>query len=211
MKRVIDLSHTICVGMPIYPGTEPPVIDVPCTVESHGFYERKLSFFSHTGTHLDAPAHMLAHGPTLDRMPVETFIGSAFVVQLPMKKRSTIELADLRSYENLFKSCDFFLLSTGWSKYWGQDDYFEDYPVLSEEAALWIDSFQLKGVGVDMISVDPMDSQDMMIHKILLERLVLIENLTNLDKLPESGFTFSCLPLKLIAADGSPVRAVAVF
>jgi kynurenine formamidase len=63
---------------------------------------------------------------------------------------------------------------------------------------------------VDALSVDELEAADLPIHKILLERMLIIENLTNLDKLPKTGFIFSCLPLKLENADASPVRAVAI-
>jgi arylformamidase len=210
MNKVIDLTHTIKVDMPVYPGTEQPVIETPCKVATHGFYERKLTFYSHTGTHMDAPAHILAHGPTLDKMPIDNFIGPGIKIDLTGKQNKVIDIDDLKAYEPYFKSCDFVLLHTGWDRYWGQERYFNDFPVLSIDAALWMHSFQLKGVGVDAISVDENNSTTMSIHKILLERVVLIENLTHLEQLPDSGFIFSCLPMKLEEADGSPIRAVAL-
>ena len=210
MRQIIDLTHTICEEMPVYPGTEPPVIESPWSVEKDGFVEQKLSFYAHIGTHIDAPAHMLPHAPTLDRMPVDAFIGQASVIRLPLVKGSSIDLSDLKSFEGLFKNSDFILLHTGWSKYWGQDQYFHGYPVLSEEAALWIHSFNLKGVGADLISLDAVETKNYSNHKTLLERGILIENLTNLEQLPETGFLFSCLPLKVVKGDGSPVRAVAI-
>jgi kynurenine formamidase len=196
--------------MPVYPGTEPPKIETSGTVEKDGFYERKLTFLSHTGTHIDAPAHLLPHAPTLDMAPVGNFAGPGSVIDLTGIDGKKIELSDLEPFEHLFKASDFILLRTGWSRFWGQETYFEDYPVLSVEAALWIHSFDLKGIGVDMISVDETGDTDLVIHKILLERSILIENLTGLEQLPRTGFTFCCLPLKLEKADGSPVRAVAM-
>lgn len=218
MDKIIDLTHVISPDMPVYPGTEPPKLETPCTVEKDGFYERKLTFFSHTGTHLDAPAHLLAYGPTLDMMPISKFVGPGAVIDLTAltvqdgdrPKGSNIEVTHLEPFEDLFKASDFVLLHSGWDQYWGQEYYFEGFPVLTVEAALWIRSFQLKGIGVDMISVDRTDTVDLVVHQILLERGILIENLTGLEQLPASGFTFCCFPLKLENADGSPVRAVAM-
>lgn len=218
MNRVVDLTHVISSDMPVYPGTEPPRIETPSTVEKDGYYERKLTFFSHIGTHLDAPAHLLAHAPTLDMMPIAKFAGPGAVIDLTalvlsegnQTNGSQIKVSHLEPHQHLFKANDFILLRTGWDRYWGQESYFGGYPVLSVEAALWIRSFGLKGIGVDMISVDRTDTIDLVIHKILLERSILIENLTGLDQLPPSGFTFCCFPLKLRKADGSPVRAVAL-
>jgi kynurenine formamidase len=192
----IDLSHTISPGMPVYPGTEPPIITSPCTLEKHGFIEKKLVFYSHTGTHIDAPAHIFPHAPTLDQMPADSFIGRGSVIDLTGVEEHKINISHLGPYENLFKRSDFILLHTGWDRFWGREKYFRAYPVLTGDAAVWIRGFGLKGIGVDMISVDETDTTTFPVHKILLEGSVLIENLTNLEKLPETGFTFS-LPVLL--------------
>ena len=80
------------------------------------------------------------------------------------------------------------------------------------EAAKWLCHFKLKGVGVDAISVDEINSNHFPIHHILLKNdTVIIENLKNLDLIAVIPFIFSCFPLKFEEADGSPVRAVALF
>ncbi|UCH95858.1 MAG: cyclase family protein [Candidatus Aminicenantes bacterium] len=208
--KIIDLSHTISPGMPIYPGDEPPVITVCAGIDEDGFVERRITFGSHAGTHIDAPAHILPHSPTLDRIPLDSFMGAGAMVDLTAVKKTGIDVSCLKSYEPLFKNSEFILLYTGWSRFWGREEYFRDYPLLSIEAALWIDSFGLKGLGVDALSVDEAGSIDLPIHKILLERMLIIENLTNLEQLPKTGFIFSCFPLRLENADASPVRAVAI-
>ena len=63
---VIDLTHTIREDMPVYPGTEPPRLTTACTVSQCGYRETLLHMYSHTGTHMDAPAHMMDGAPTLD-------------------------------------------------------------------------------------------------------------------------------------------------
>ena len=78
--RVIDLTHTIREGMPVYPGTEPPVLAAANSYEKDGFKETMLSMFSHTGTHVDPPAHLFAGRTTLDAFPPEQFLGRALVI-----------------------------------------------------------------------------------------------------------------------------------
>ena len=78
--RVIDLTHTIREKMPVYPGTEPPVLAPANSYERDGFKETKLTFFSHTGTHMDPPAHLFPGRTTLDQFPPEQFIGRALVI-----------------------------------------------------------------------------------------------------------------------------------
>ena len=93
--KMLDLTHCITPEMPVYPGTEPPRLTAACTMEKDGFRETLLEMYSHTGTHMDAPAHMLPSGRTLDDFPAETFAGRGFVVDcrgaaeitLPMLRR----------------------------------------------------------------------------------------------------------------------------
>jgi arylformamidase len=209
-KHTIDLSHTIRPGMPVFPGDEPPGFHTLASIPEDGYTEKRLTLGSHTGTHIDAPAHILAHAATLDRMPIASFIGPGSLIDITGINKPQIDVSHLTPHEKLFKASEFILLHTGWSRSWGQEDYFRGYPTLSIEAALWIRSFGLKGVGLDALSVDASDSTDLPIHKILLERSLIIENLDHLELLPQTGFIFTCFPLKLENADASPVRAVAI-
>ena len=82
--------------------------------------------------------------------------------------------------------------------------------MLTTEAAKWLSGFDLKAVGFDYVSVDAMDASELPNHRILLSKeILIIENLTDLDKLPETKFDFFAIPLKIENADGSPVRAFA--
>jgi len=209
--KLVDLSHTISPRMPAYPGTSPPVFTTPCTIANTGFNERMVILYSHTGTHVDAPAHIIPGGKTLDQISADNFVGKSSVLDLAANKKSTIEIVDLESYQSFIEKSEFILLHTGWCQLWGKKGYFQGYPLLSHEAAKWVSSFNLKGLGVDTISVDEVGSTAFPIHRILLERnIIVVENLTNLNILPLSGFIFSCLPLNLEEGDGSPVRAVAI-
>jgi len=208
--KTIDLTHPMSPGMPVYPGTEPPTFETVCTIENSGFAEKKMNLYSHTGTHMDAPAHIIGGAKTLDSLPVEHFIGPGIVINLNSPAKRVLDIEDLKSYEKSIEKSEFVLLHTGWDRLWGKDAYFKDYPALSSRAAEWMGQFGLKGIGVDMISVDEAGNSDFSIHKIFLNlNIVIIENLTNLGELLHTDFIFSCLPLKTEEADGSPVRAVA--
>jgi arylformamidase len=208
---VIDLSHIISESMPVYPGMRPPQIIDACTIAKQGFAEKLLGFYSHTGTHVDAPGHILAGAATLDRFAAGDFIGPGCVLDVSRVKNGQIEIADLRGQEHELKKAAFALLHSGWARHWGNAGYFSHYPVLSPAAARWLAGFALKGVGVDMISVDEMNSTALVVHKVLLAKnFLIIENLAHLETLIGKKFTFTCLPLKLKDSDGSPVRAVAL-
>ena len=209
--KIIDLTHIIDESMPVFPGTEPPVLNRKYTIEEHGFREAEITMFSHTGTHIDAPAHMLINGAALDELPVEKFIGKAMVINLGSLSNKTIELKDIVSYKEKIKDVDFVIIRSDWDKYWGSEDYYKDFPALSDDAAKWISEFNLKGIGIDVISIDSMDSKNFNVLNILLNRgMIIIENLTNLSAIEKEFFILSVLPLKSKLADGSPVRAIAI-
>jgi len=207
----IDLSHELAPGMPYVPGTEPPVFSRPFTLASHGFTEQKITLLTHSGTHMDAPAHILEAGPTLEQLGLPHFIGRAAVLDLTCLAGKIIALDDMLPFRQRLDGKDFVLLRTGWSEQWGNAAYFRDYPVLAEPAAQWLAGFQFKGIGVDAISFDAHDSTALPIHHVFLERnIVLIENLASLEKIPADEFLFCALPLKITETDGAPVRAIAL-
>ena len=205
--KFLDLSHTITPGMPVYPGTEEPIFVKANTIAQHGFAEKKLSLYSHTGTHIDAPAHILEDQLYLDDLSLDNFIGQALCIPCDQPQ---IGIDLFQPYEDVLDQLDFLLLATGWSKYWGEMQYFSDYPVLNPSAAEYLCQFSLKGIGFDTISADSENSTAYPVHKILLQQMIIIENLTGLDQVAGQKFLFSCLPLKIAQADGSPVRAVAI-
>jgi kynurenine formamidase len=210
LMKIIDLTHPISPNMPAYPGTEPPVYREECSIEEVGFLEKKITLYSHTGTHVDAPAHLIKGTKTLDQFPIDHFFGKALLLHLDNLRTQTIGIRALEPHEKTFAQVEFVLIHTAWSRFWGTDRYFSDYPVLSLEAADWLSGFHFKGVGLDTISADKADSQGFPAHKAFLQHdTIIIENITNLGKISCDEFVFSCFPLSFEDADGSPVRAVA--
>lgn len=208
--NIIDLTHPITEDMPVYPGTGQPEITAAATIEHDGYLEHRVSLFTHTGTHVDAPAHLIKGAPTLDEMSIAAFCGPAAVIDCSREPEEALDIDRLAPYEEEIAESDFLLLNSGWYRYWGREEYFRDYPSLTPEAASWLAGFDLRGIGVDTISVDPAGSEDFPVHNILMEKgILIIENLTGLHRLPRTSFIFSCFPLRLQNADGSPVRAVA--
>lgn len=200
-----DLTQMIRPGMPVYPGTEPPQLSPASTLARDGFCETLLHMTSHTGTHMDAPAHILPGGATLDTLEVSRFCGKAVVIDCSGRSRITADLLD-----GVTEPVDFLLFHTGWDLRWGDASYFDGFPVLDEAAVRRCIQLCKKGVGVDALSVDAANSEVLTNHYALLEAgLVVVENLRGLTELAGQRVHFTALPLRFAGADGSPVRAVA--
>jgi kynurenine formamidase len=213
--KTIDLTRIINEKLTTYPGTPPPKLDVMYTVDQDGFSEYMLTMVSHTGTHIDAPCHILKNTKSIDLFPVEKFTGRAIVI--PCQDQKDISLEFLKPFEEKIAEADFVLFFTGWQYKWNSAGYFENCPTPTPEAAKWLSDFNLKGIGIDALSTDKIGTAEKVTpenlpnHYIFLEKeILLIENLTNLDQLPDTPFTFHCLPLYLEKVDGSPVRAIAI-
>lgn len=205
---LLDLSHPILEGMPVYPGEPGPGFHHAATMETDGYRVKWLNMGSHTGTHVDAPAHLVPEGKMLDQYPVSQFSGEATIVSLP-EGMKLIDLPFLKAREQVISSSDFVLLKSGWSKYWGSDRYFTGFPTLTEEAARWLTGFGLKGIGLDTISADSVGSHSLPVHHILLGAgLLIIENLCFPEDFRDTAGWLYVFPLPLRDADGSPVRAV---
>lgn len=198
----IDLSHTLEEGMPVYPKTLPIEIIQSNSLEIHGFREKTLKLCSHTGTHMDAPSHMLKEGHHLDDYPISKFTGKGIVINIK-------EQDDLKKFEEKIKKVDFVLFYTSWSDLWGKKQYFEGFPCLKPKNIDYILSFSLKGIGFDAISIDPVGKNFDNHYKVFSKDLVIIENLKGLKPLVNQIFDFVALPLKIKEADGSPIRAMA--
>jgi len=210
--KVIDLTHEINEHMPVYPGTEPPVLAAANSYEKDGFKETRISMHSHTGTHMDPPAHLFPDGTTLDQFPPEQFIGKAVVIDCTdLAEGQVITMNHVRRAGENAARADFLLFHLGWDRRWGTDAYFGDYPCIDDEVMAFILRGAYKGIGFDVIGLDPISDAKLVRHHQLFARrqIVNIENLCHLDQCGSGLFWFSCFPLKISDSDGSPIRAVA--
>ena len=168
--------------------------------------------FTHTGTHIDPPAHLFAGRTTLDQFPTEQFIGKALVINCQdLSEGGFITLNHIQAYGSKAEKADFLLFHLGWDKRWGTDSYFGDYPCIDEAVLDYILKGSYKGIGFDVIGLDPIADENLTLHKKLFceKDIINIENLKNLGLCGDDLFHFSCFPLKLHDCDGSPARAVA--
>ncbi len=200
--ETIDLSHTLYDRMPTYPSDPDIRLELYKEIEKHRSRVTKVSFGSHTATHVDAPAHILKEGKSLSDMDISSFWGKALKIGLD-------------NYEFVDKfDMDGVILETGWHKNFQKPGtYFgRERPEIPLQLIEFLLDRNIKFFGCDLPSVDKSGVSDKIIHKNLLSSdTVIYENLCNLQRLPSGVlFTFIGFPLKLKDADGSPVRAVAI-
>lgn len=205
---IIDLTHTLENKITFFPGTLEPNFEKYNTIEKDGYAELKLTMCTHTGTHIDAPCHIIPKTKSLDEFPLEKFIGKGLTINCSKSKSISLDL--LKPMENKIKEVDFILFYSGWNEKWNTPSYFDEFPVLESDATKWLINFNLKALGFDTISADKTTDMNLPNHNLLLSKeILIIENLTNLEKLIGIDFEFNCIPLKIGNSDGSPVRAFA--
>lgn len=215
---LIDMSAGIADGMVRHPAPHLPEVSVQpaATHETHKRSVQKVTFGTHVSTHLDAPFHALPDGATIDRIDLEVFIGEARMVMVEgVGRDKPIAPADLEPHADILKGNRRVILRTGWAEQtWGTREYFTQGPYLTREAARFLADCGLWLLGMDFPNIDAPEETRAGIpapnHQIMLGTgMVLLENLLNLDKIPDAPFRLMAQPLALKGGDGCPCRAVA--
>ena len=223
--RVVDLSQTLEEHMPRFP-THAMFFHNLWSSYRHGgrSLHYQLVMHEHNGTHVDAPAHFLADAPpeahvTIDHVPLAQLVGRGVRIDCrDLKVGDSVLASRLRDWENqhgALQAGDIVLFDFGWSARWAprpnDQPYVEDWPGVGMDAAEYLLAKTVAALGVDTLSPDPPTALSTKpIHPVVLEKqMLIIENLCNLDQLPDF-FIFLALPLKIREGSGSPVRAVAL-
>jgi kynurenine formamidase len=203
MATFIDLSYSLTDGMPVYPGDESPRLKRSHDILRDGYNNHHLSTGMHTGTHIDGPMHLTNRKQYLDEISVERFVGVGCV--LDAAGEPVIRWKS--PYESLVEKSSIVLVYTGWSRMFGQEEYYRNYPVLSLEMAQFFVEKRVKMVCLDSPSPD---REPYEVHKLLFANDILVaENLTGMESLLHTQrFEVFAFPLRL-HADSSPARIIA--
>lgn len=214
--RFIDLSHTVEHGMVTYKGLPGPVISDYWTreaSESHydkgtSFHVGKIEMVANTGTYIDSPFHRYADGKDLSELALESVANlDGIVFHTNPAKRSI----DRSLFENTNVDAKAVLIHTGWDKHWGTEKYSEGHPYLTREAAEYLRDCCVSLVGIDSLNIDDTSDGQRPAHSILLRAdIPIVEHLCNLSQLPDVGFAFYAVPVKVENFGTFPVRAFAV-
>ncbi len=205
--RLYDLSLTIHEKMVIWPGDPAVRLTRVRSIQTDGVSVSSLTTGTHTGTHLDAPAHLLPDGLTVEALALEPLVGPAYVAYLPEVAIITAQVLEGLA---LPASCRRLLFRTRNSDegLLVQGDFRPDYVALAEDAAQWLVERDYLLVGLDALSIDAYQEQAGVAHRLLLSQKIAVIEGVDLRQVPPGEYMLCCLPLKILGADGAPVRAV---
>lgn len=203
MERWIDISQRLDEKIPVWPGDTPFSYKVNWDMEESGSVNvGQITMSAHTGTHIDAPYHFDNDGKRVAELDINLYIGSARVVHLPNIK--TICVDELRKHD--LSGVTRLLIYTG---AWKNRKVFpETIPHLEHDIASYLAEIGVRLIGLDLPSVDPLDSKELPAHHELNRHGIHILEGLVLDEIPPGYYELAALPLPLVEADGSPVRAV---
>lgn len=203
-KRLWDISPPVHAGAPVFPGdtayrqewVASITPDCPVNVSA-------ITMSPHVGAHADAPLHYDPQGAAIGLVDLSPYLGRCRVVH-------AIGCGPLVRLEHLAHALDDLpprVLVRTYERA-PQAAFDNDLPAFDAALVEWLADRGVTLVGIDSSSVDPAASKELPSHQVLRRRHVrVLENLV-LDDVPEGDYELIALPLKLIHADASPVRAV---
>lgn len=216
---IVDLSHPIATGMPIYPG-DPEVATAPATsIAVDGFAVTALELGTHSGTHVDAPSHSIQGGAAIDEIDPARLMGRARILRVLASDGEMIGVAALEEQLRAWDGERIALVHTGWDAHWGAPRMLQ-HPAVSVELADALLALGVDVLGIDTLSPDPSDmaggeARDepptLPVHERWLGAGgLIVENLRGLGDVPGETCELIALPLRLTGLEGSPVRAIAI-
>jgi kynurenine formamidase len=214
---LIDLSHEVVHGMTTYRGLPGPIISEHLSREASRaryapgteFHIGRIDMVANTGTYVDSPFHRYADGKDLARLPLESLADLPGIVVRAPRTRGRAVTPDLLGRIDVAGKA--VLVHTGWDEHWGTERYGEDSPYLTADAAQALAEGGAALVGIDAHNIDDTSGGTRPVHSLLLGRDVpIVEHLRNLAALPDAGFRFFAVPVKVRGMGTFPVRAFAV-
>lgn len=200
---IFDVSLALKRGMLTYPGDPAFSIEHRFSITSgDGFNLSLLSLTTHTGTHVDAPAHYIDGGATIDSTVLNIMIGPGVIIDMrgvSVIDRRALEESALTDETRVFFKTDNSLKIR-------EPAFRDDYTYIADSGAELLIERNVKLVGIDYLSVDKIDDEDAPVHKLLLSSGVLIVEGLDLLNVPAGPCRIYCLPLRIEGGDGAPAR-----
>ena len=227
---IVDLSYALNKNSAFWPGEnyKPFELHILATLEQNGVLSKAFSSPEHLGTHIDAPNHFAKDQISVDQIKPESLFAPGVVIDAvgpvsldPDFRLSVDHIKAWEAQHGRIPDSAIVLLHTGWDRHWGDTLRYQNtdargdmhFPAFSAEAAKFlIEERNVRGIGLDTMSMDYGLSKDFPVHKIVngAGRYGL-ENVANLDKLPPRDFYLLVAPMKIETGTGGPTRIFAIF
>ena len=225
--RVVDMTYALNAQLPAWPGDGRAFeAKVEATPEKDGYFARSFWTLEHYGTHMDAPAHFPPGKEFLDQIPVTHLFAPAVVIDVreeagkdPDYRLRVMRVEKWEALHGRIPTGAVVLLRTGWASRWPDQARYRNmdsagvmhFPGFSVEAAKLLIERGAVALGIDTLSIDYGPSKDFEVHRVTLPAgLCQLENLANMDQLPEAGAFLISAPIKLEGGSGGPVRVFAI-
>lgn len=207
--KIIDISVPINNETVVYPNNPAVVIEKVAKTASSSSQLSKISFGSHTATHIDAPSHTIEYGDPIEYYSLENFIGECQVFDFSyLNSGELIKISDFEKVPNLeIKAGSRILVKTSNSER-GYEEFYEDFVALSGDCADWLAEKNIYLFGIDYLSIKKRGSADNRAHNSLLAKNIPILEGINLKDVTGGTYEIFCPPLKLTGVDGAPTRAI---
>lgn len=209
MRQIFDLTHPIYDGLEGFPGNETIRIGTLLDIPDGGYHVSTVFTDTHTGTHIDVPCHVFPDGKPLDCLDLDKCIGPAVMLHTEKGAGEEITLADLAHEESRIGETRRLVIATGWSRFFGTPDFYNDFPGITLEAADWLAKLGVVFLGLEQPSVNPRHHLEVH-HKLLENGIVVAEALSSPERIPVGLFDLICLPMSVLGADGAPARIVGI-
>jgi arylformamidase len=203
--KPIDISVSIDPNLPTYPGNTPFSLEPTQRIAQGGSSNvSTIRMSAHAGTHVDAPRHFFDDASGIEALPLEMLIGRARVVEIAAGKAiDAEELAGLGLHDDVRV-----LFKTPNSTLWGSPEFHRDYVGVTESGARYLVNQGIKVVGVDYLSVEEFKKPGAPAHHLLLGAGTIVIEGLNLRDVEPGIYEMTCLPLKIVGADGAPARVI---
>lgn len=210
--KVWDISRTLSNDFAEWPGDEPFRRRVTNEILKGGTVNLSAITMSvHNGTHADAQFHFDTNGAPIEKASLEVYVGRATLVDLSIAflqptEKHLITREDLRPHAEDIAATSRVLVKTA---HWRDSTIFPArIPVIAADVPPWLQKNGVKLLGIDLPSVDELDSKSLQNHHALARAGIAIVESLDLNDVPAGTYNFAALPLKIAGADGAPVRAV---